>query len=237
MTVAAGVHIGMLGGAGSISGQGVFMTGCADQSYTRLEQRRGVSGMRRVAVQAGVAVMQGQVTAGCQHLPLHLLVTIQAGFHGDAAGGVMAAGASLLVGFMEIVSDKSIPIAAMRVVAGKTAAEGARVVLMSFFQIGLVMAGKTQFIRCIGKQFQVVGLVWFMADSTLTLGKWFVCLWVLLGQLDVTVKAVIGQVVPDKPLAVTDMGGMARAAIAFGYRVMDNTPVKGCFHFRMTGVA
>lgn len=181
--------------------------------------------------------MQGQVTAGCQHLPLHVLVTSEAGFHGDSAGGIMAAVASLLIGFMEIVAYKSIPIAAMGVVTGKTVAEGTRVVLMSFFQISLVMAGKAEFIRSIGKQFQVVGLVWFMADSTLSLGKRLVSLRIIFGQLDVTVEAVIGQVVTDKPLAVTDMGGMARAASAIGYRIMNNTLVKGCFHFRMTGVA
>ena len=79
MAVIAFFHVRMFERTVFISGNSFFVTGCTDQVYARFEQRRSITRMRRMAVQAGIAVMQGQVIAGCQHLLLYVFMTVKTG--------------------------------------------------------------------------------------------------------------------------------------------------------------
>lgn len=93
------------------------MAGCTDLVFPAFEQRRGVTGMGRVTVETGIAVMQGQMVAWLQHLFLYVLMTLQAGFHAGARWFVVTFRAALCIWFMEIIAHQGGSLTAVGVVA------------------------------------------------------------------------------------------------------------------------
>lgn len=76
-----------------------------------------------------------------------------------------------------------------------------------------------------------------VAGCALAFGKRFMDLLILLGQILMTAKAVLGQIFIDQSLIAACMGSVAGAALSLSNRGMDDTFGKFFLTLLVTGVA
>ncbi len=126
------------------------------------------------------------------------LMTFQACSHFHLGRSLMAGAAIFDIGLMEEISNETFLLTAVRVVTGEAAFKGQRILFMGPLQfIFFRMAGKTECIGFVGEQLQIVGLMRPVAACTVTLRIGFMGLFVLLLQVRMTCKAVLGKIFAD----------------------------------------
>lgn len=108
---------------------------------------------------------------------------------------------------------------------------------MALLQLIFFVARRTEGVRFVGKKTKVVSLMRCMAHRTLAFGKWFVNIWITLGQLIMAGKTGIGKISSDKSPIFARVRGMARTAIAFGHRLMHYSLCKRFFLILVAGIA
>jgi len=92
--------------------------------------------MGRMAVEAAIPLMPGEMTVGRQHLALDIRVTLEADGHGHLGFiWFMAGRAALRIGFVQDITHQGGPVAAVRIMAGQAALERAGVITVTLPQV------------------------------------------------------------------------------------------------------
>lgn len=178
----------------SVTGKGFCMAGIADLAFPVFKKSFVISGMRRMAVEAAVALLQGDMAVVGLKILACFFVTLQTGSHVYFGSPLMTGCAAFYIGLVEKVSYQPLAFTAMRVVAGEAVFEGNGIILMRRLQRFIAVAGKTESIWFVGQQLQVVGLVGFVTDCTFSFSVRFMGLFIFFGQFRMTGKAVCGQI-------------------------------------------
>jgi len=187
MTVAALLCFGMTMQALPHPAGGIAVTGEAKPGLLALEKLLVVARMGAVTENAGVSahgekmVMRGEHLFSCR------------GMTGKAKTAVLnilavTGGAALLKGGMDILPEHSLPVAAMRVMAGKAGLRLAGKILVAGKGARIPVAGQTELLNPAFQKLVVGTLMRLMAGGAPSLGKGLMAHPVLLFSLLMTGK-------------------------------------------------
>jgi len=220
-----------------ITGESILVTGLAHLVARGLQHFFVVSGMGAVAQDTTVFRSGEHMIMRGHHGGFHACVAPQTGF---APGIVLSpmTGIAFLFGkrLMQMLPDKALSGAAMRVMTGKTAAEFARKAAMPGTALRLLMTGQAQGIGFHLEKLVVFCLMGLVADGTLPLGKGFVADSLRFCHLLMADKTCFRQIFPEQAIMPRSMGRMAAKTFSISHRLVHHPFGKFGFGPLMAGV-
>lgn len=178
--------------------------------------------MGRMAVEAAVPLMPGDMTVSRQHLALDIRVTPEADGHGHLGLiWFMAGRAALRIGFVQDITHQGRPVAAVRIMAGQAVPERGGVIPVALPQVPRLVAGTAQGVGCGLQQQRIPGIMRTVAGQALSPGIRFMGIFEFLRQFFMALQAIPGQVLADQSLDAARMRVMTGRAVAPADRRMD----------------
>lgn len=194
--------------------------------------------MGRMAVEAAVSLMPGEMTVGRQHLALDIRVTLEADGHGHLGFiWFMAGRATLRIGFVQDITHQGGPVTAVRIMAGQTVLERGGIVPVALPQVPRLVAGAAQCVGCGLQQQRIPGIMRTVTRQALSFGIRFMGIFEFPRQLFMALQAIPGQVLADQSLDAARMRVMTGRTVSPVDRLMDKSLLKRGGLLRMAGIA
>lgn len=194
--------------------------------------------MGRMAVEAAIPFMPGNMTVGRQHLALDIRVTFETDGHGHAGLiWFMAGQTALRIGFVQDIAHQGGPVTAVRIMAGQAILERSGIVPVALPQVPRLMTGGAQCVGCGLQKQRIPGMMRTVARRALSPGIRFMGIFEFPHQFFMALQAIPGQVFVDQSLNAARMGVMAGRTVSPANRLMDKPLLERGGLLRMAGIA